>query len=402
MAEVVPFKGLYYNLDRVGEIGKVATPPYDVITPEMRQGFLQRHPYNIVRLILPASPKEAGETFGRWLEEGVFLQDELPSLYPYEQIFHHPGDGRRLERWGFVALVRLEDGAVIGHERTSEKVVEERLKLLEATGAQMGQVLGLFSDPEGEAGALLREATQKSPRFEFTDDEGVVHRLWQVSEPRLVEALTLRLRGQRLLIADGHHRYATAWRFRQLQRRRHPDAPEDAPFEFVAMYLTPLEAEGLVILPAHRLFKLPSDEVASEIWGRIEEYCRIRTVSDPADLLQALSRGQGIGLASKRGFFLLLPRDGGPLRGPLQEIDAALVDEVLVGGLGLEPVFTRDPEEALKGVEEAKFDMAFLLRPPRMQDVKRAVEAGLLMPKKSTYFYPKVATGLVIYPVSRL
>lgn len=217
MAEVVPFKGLYYN-PRVVRMAEVATPPYDVISPEMRQRFLRRHPLNIVRLILPPKAEEAAETLRRWRSDGIFLRDEEPSFYPYQQIFHHPQGGEKIERWGFIARVRLEEGAVIGHEQTSEEVVQERLRLLEATGAQMDQVFALYSDPEGETKALLIEATRGRPRFEFADDEGVTHRLWRLSDRRLVEALSLRLRQQRLLIADGHHRYATAWRFRQLQR----------------------------------------------------------------------------------------------------------------------------------------------------------------------------------------
>lgn len=403
MADIAPLKALYYDREKVKDIGLVATPPYDVISPEMRRRFLERHPYNIVRLILPDDYGGASRTFKEWLQKGVFRREESPSIYPYQQVFSPPEAEERLERWGFIALVRLEDGAVIGHERTMDDVVKDRLSVLESTGVQMGQIFSLFSDPKGEVERLIKEAVKGRPRFEFTDDEGVTHRLWQLSDPLLIKAVARRLQGQRLLIADGHHRYSTALRFRELMRQRYPEAPAAAPFEFVAMYLTPMESEGLLILPTHRLVPALPEEALKGVSERMERFFQRRTFSPQhqGELFRAIDRGEGLGFFRKgKGFALLLPRDGLPISGVLRRIDAALVDELLLRGLSVKVDLTRDREEAVRAVLEGRYEMAFLLRPPRVQDLKAVVEQGELMPKKSTYFYPKVASGLVLFPVA--
>lgn len=403
MAAIAPLKALYYNCHKVKDIGLVTTPPYDVISPEMRRRFLERHPYNIVRLILPEDYETASRTFKDWLQRGVFRREESPSIYPYQQVFSSPEGGQRLERWGFIALVRLEEGAVIGHERTMDDVVKDRLRVLETTGVQMEQIFSLFSDPKGEVMRLIKEGISGRARFEFTDDEGVTHRLWRLSDPPLIEAVARRLRTQRLLIADGHHRYSTALRFRELMRQRHQGAPATAPFEFVAMYLTPMESEGLLILPTHRLVPPLPDETLRGVSEQVERFFYMRTFppQQQGELFRAIDRGEGLGFLRKGGSLaLLLSRDGLPIPGVLRRIDAALVDELLLRGLSVKVDLTRDRQEAVKAVMEGRYEMAFLLRPPKVQDLKAVVEQGELMPKKSTYFYPKVASGLVLFPVA--
>lgn len=388
MPRIRPFRGLYYSKEKVGDLSQVVTPPYDVISPERKEEFLRRHPLNIVRLILPEGPEEARRTLSEWLKEGVFLWEERPCLYVLEQTF--PWDGITYRRWGIIALVELEEGAIDEHERTFDHVVRERLELLEATGLQTGEIFSLYSDPQGEVEALLEEATAVPPRFEVTDDEGTTHRLWALEDREVIYEVVARLQGKRLLIADGHHRFRTAL---ALRRKRKGQERGETPYDYACMYLSRMEAPGLLILPVHRAVYGLSEEEERAIRERISRYFSLEPI-DLAGLLSALREKRGIGVHWRgKGQGLLLPKGGLPVPPHLKEVDPFLVDELLLKDLSLDLHYVKGMKEALEA------DLAFLLRPVSAEAIRAVVGQGEVMPKKSTYFHPKVPTGLVLYRI---
>lgn len=385
MPRIKPFQGLFFS-EQV-EIKKVVTPPYDVISPEMKEEFLRRSPFNVVRLILPETPQEAKRTLCSWLKRGIFKREDKPSIYPYKQVFSH--DGKTYARWGFIGLVKLEDQALKEHENTMEEVVSERLNLLKLTGIQTGEIFSLYQDPKSEIEKAFKALEGERPRFELIDEEGVRHKLWVIKEPSFISFLQEKLREQRLLIADGHHRLKAAKALRDSLSIR----DEESPFNYVSMYLTNLLSEGLLILPVHRIVYGVEEE---SIRRRLREFFEVRET--PLELaLEAHRKEEAILFLPKKGNpELLFPLKDLPIPSHLQEVDSVLVDELILGGTGGKVSFTKDREEALRALSEGA-DMVFLLRGVKREVLERVVEKGEMMPKKSTYFYPKVLTGLVFY-----
>jgi len=383
--KIKPFRGLFFSEEV--EIKKVVTPPYDVITPRMKEEFLKRSPFNVVRLILPEGPEEAKKTLLAWLKKGVLKREEEPSIYPYKQVFSY--DGKTYTRWGFIALVELEDQALKEHENTMEEVVSERFTLLKITGIQTGEIFSLYQDAKGEIEKTFKALEGEKPKFELTDDEGVKHQLWTLKEPSLISFLQEKLQEQRLLIADGHHRLKAAKALRNYLGIK----DEDSPFNYVSMYLTDLLSEGLLILPVHRIVYGVEE---TSIMRKIREFFKVKETS--FDLaLEAHRKGEALVLFSKKGNpKLLFPLKDLPIPPHLEGVDSVLVDQLLLEETGGKISFTKDREEALRALCEGA-DMVFLLRGVKREVLERVVEKGEIMPKKSTYFYPKVLTGLVFY-----
>jgi uncharacterized protein (DUF1015 family) len=433
LLKIAPARGLYYNPRKIADLSLVATPPYDVIAPQEEGRYRGRHPYNIIRLILPAGEggvdkyQEAAHYVQEWEKEGVLIRDEKPSLYPYQQVFTSPS-GEMKKRNGFISLVRLEpwgQGSIIPHEGTSPKPVEDRLRLMEACGANLSQVFTLYSDPAGEVEGQLAEVWEYSPRYEFRDDDGVIHRLWQVDGRNLIAGVVKGMRDKTLLIADGHHRYKTALIYRDQMRERFPSYTERSPFEYTMLYLTPIEGEGLLILPTHRLVLPPASFDPDGFYTALKKYFSLHVLTfDDAGgekgaregLFKALDKKSparytfGLYIGGEKRYILLTPREGVKigelLRGypeVLQELDVTLMDSFILKELlkveGERVGLSKARDEALDEVHQGRYGAAFLLNPPSMQQVKRVVEAGEVMPRKTTFFYPKVATGLVIYKI---
>jgi len=383
--KIKPFRGLFFSEEV--EIKKVVTPPYDVITPRMKEEFLKRSPFNVVRLILPEGPEEAKRTLSAWLKKGILKREEEPSIYPYKQVFSY--DGKTYTRWGFIALVELEDQALKEHENTMEEVVSERFTLLKITGLQTGEIFSLYQDPKGEIEKTFGALEGEKPKFELTDDEGVKHQLWTLKEPSLISFLQEKLQEQRLLIADGHHRLKAAKALRDSLGIKDTNSP----FNYVSMYLTDLLSEGLLILPVHRIVYGVEEE---SIRRRLHKFFKVKETS--FDLaLEAHLEEEAIVLFSKKGNpKLLFPLKDLPIPPHLEGVDSVLVDWLLLEETGGKISFTKDREEALRALFEGA-DMVFLLRGVKREVLERVVERGEIMPKKSTYFYPKVLTGLVFY-----
>lgn len=423
MVQIAPFRALYYNPERIPDLALVATPPYDVITEEEAERFRRRHPHNMVHLILPRGEggyERAGCLLRQWEGAGVLIRDEIPSLYLYQQVFIAPS-GVRMVRNGFICLVRLEafgEGVILPHEETTSRPVEDRLRLMEACAANLSQVFALYSDPDREIEGYFAHLLQKEPRCAFGDDYGVIHRLWQLGDKGVITRVAAGMKQRPLLIADGHHRYKTSLIYRDIMRERYPAYTERSPFEYAMLYLTPMEGDGLLILPTHRLVNPRRPFAAEGFLSALKRYFDLREFpfSDEKGEVVARhslfaefdsdTRGHSFALYiyGEKRYIHLTAREGikDLLEGytaPLRELDVTVADGFIIKEL-LRPEeevgLMKDRDEALAAVHAGRYQVAILMRPPTIPQVRSVVRAGELMPRKTTYFYPKVASGLVI------
>ncbi len=404
---VRPFQGLRYDPARHPAFSVVA-PPYDVITMADRMRLVARSNRNVVRLILPdvGRAENARRLLDEWRADGTLVQEEAPCLYRTEETFIGP-DGVQRVREGMIALVGLPDGdgTILPHERTMPSIVEDRLRLLRATHAQPSPILVTYDDPDGEIDAALRAGSEPTPVIDLTDDHGTHLRMWRVPESDITDRIHATLAQRRLLIADGHHRYATALAFRDAH-------PEDPSANAMMMYLTNGASPGLVIFPIHRIVGGIDTAGQEALPDRLAEAgFEVREAGDGVvQLEQAMAP-----IPHDHGVFGLVRRGHPPLlvsappeeraQTPLERIDAVMLQDRILGpllGLTAEVVATTDrirytaySDDAAAKVEESG-DVAFILRAPSVREVENVALAGQVMPQKSTYFYPKTLDGLVI------
>jgi uncharacterized protein (DUF1015 family) len=445
MAYIAPFRALRYDPLRVS-LAQVVTQPYDKITSEMQERYYAESTHNLVRIILgkrePCREQDnvytrAAGFFQEWRREGIFVQDTRPSMYSYSQRFIAPGGQFEYERRGFIALGRLEDysaGVVFRHEQTLAKPKADRLDLLRATRAHFGQLFMLYSDT-GEIDNLL--AGDASPDIDIKDEYGVVHRVWKISDPALIELVRSKMRDKKLIIADGHHRYETALNYRNERRAAagtgphvprecsvtnamlDPEPAEPAPYELVMMTFVNMNNEGLLILPTHRVVHGLDSFSLEEFLAGSRKYFKVEEVDSAVDtagathvLREAGRAGTALLAASARHAFLLhTPRASESLFAGLslrqRALDVVQLHKVVletVLGLSEESIrnqenisYLRDAGEALHRVRRGGANLAFLMNPVRMEQVRDVAFAGEVLPQKSTDFYPKLLTGLTIY-----
>jgi uncharacterized protein (DUF1015 family) len=404
----------------------------------------------LVRIILGKAESSSGlnenqytraaDYFSQWRRDGIFLHDPEPSLYAYVQTFVAPGGKTEMSRRGFVTLGQIEDYSakiVFRHEQTLAKPKADRLDLLRATRAHFGQIFMLYSDPQGEIEASL--ASDKHPDIELRDEYGVLHQLWKVSDPEIIELVRTKMRDKKLIIADGHHRYETALNYRNERRAAElasvtTDLSEHSkenkvlrhrpqqlpPYEMVMMTCVNMDSPGLVILPTHRVVHGLNSFSAEALREKARQYFSVEEV-DPsinAARATALLREAGhagtaiLGITANRAFLFDTPKSfGSNLFGGLslrqQSLDIVQLHKCLLEGvLGisedairdqLNVSYVRDAEEALSRVRNDGANVAFLLNPVRMQQVRDIALAGEVLPQKSTDFYPKLLSGLAIY-----
>jgi uncharacterized protein (DUF1015 family) len=438
MASIYPFRAWRYN-PAVVRLEEVVTQPYDKISPAMQEAYYQRSPYNLVRIILGLPElfdAERGENvysraardFKAWRAQSVLVQEKDPSIFAYLQRFRVPGSNQIKERRGFIALGRLHeyaDQVIFRHEQTLSKPKSDRLNLLKATRAHFGQIFMLYSDPAGTIDKILYDDPGPCDA-EVTDEYGVLHRVWRVSDPAVIRLLTSTMADKKLIIADGHHRYETALgyakEFVPAARARtehnahslpHPPFPEAA----VMMTFVNMDSDGLVILPTHRVvhglgcFNPASFAASAATYFSIEKLPN----SSAASHLDKLRQQSGVAfIAITRNDTLLLrsrpdavaaaltglPENQRQL--DLSHLHTIILDRLL--GLDAEKVreqtnlrYLRDASEALDQVQRAEADIAFLTNPVTMEQLREVAFAGSVMPQKSTDFYPKLLSGLTIY-----
>ena len=445
MAYITPFRALRYDSQRVSP-SSVITQPYDKITPQMQEAYYTASPYNLVRLILGKREPSDGEKcnvysraadfFRDWRRQGIFLQDSQPSIYAYSQQFTVPGTSKRAERRGFIALGRVEDYAaniVFRHEQTLAKPKADRLELLRATRAHFGQIFMLYDDSGGIDSLLNQEVTATT---ELTDEYGVLNRIWRVSEPGLIDLVRAKMRDKKLIIADGHHRYETALNYRNERRSvstQSVGAPrersgsvmvraleeEDAPYELVMMTFVNMNSPGLVILPTHRVVHgLPSFDpetflTSARAYFNVEEVDPTVNASRATAILREAGHVSSTLLAvtSSRVFLLHSPKAPSSMFPGLsirqQSLDVVQLHKVLLEGvLGLSEEsirnqqnlsYIRDAAESMKMVRDGNANVAFLMNPCRMEQVRDIAFASEVLPQKSTDFFPKLLSGLTIY-----
>jgi uncharacterized protein (DUF1015 family) len=431
MADIHPFRALRYDSQQL-KLSDVVTQPYDKISPAMQARYYELSQHNLVRIILGRRGEtdtdkfnvysRASEYLHDWRSGGVLRQDAQPALYLYSQNFTIPGTRDVAERRGLIALGRIHDYSdqvVYRHEQTLSKPREDRLNLLRATRAHFGQIFMLYSDPAHEVDSLLLKHAGDEPEMSVLDEYEVLHRVWAIRDPELVRTVQERFCAKKLLIADGHHRYETALAYRNEQRAQLGAVDRDAPHEFVMMTLIPMESRGLVILPTHRIVQsLPTydREQMLESARRYFDIDRIdlRTESRSATTLldEAGTSGTAFVAVTRQGPYLM--------RAKKRSIEDALsyvsdrqrgLDVVQLHKIMLERVlgiseeairnqehvvYERDAFEAISRVRQGA-NVAFLMNPARIEQVRDIAFAGEVLPQKSTDFYPKLLSGLVIY-----
>ena len=417
MADVQPLRALHYDLAKVGSLNDVAAPPYDVIDPEQRRRLADRSPYNVVRVDLPEGDpggrdmySEAATIFERWQQEGAIVRDDEPALWTVTQDYTGP-DGRELTRHGVFARVRVEDygpGRIRPHERTHPGPKEDRLRLTRATKANLSPIFSLYDDPTDATAAVLDAA---EPFGEQTDDDGTVNRLGRVTDPAAIEAFQSALAPAELLIADGHHRYETARVYAE-------EVGGEGEHRYVLMCLVALQDEGLTVFPTHRLIRDTTPQTQEALGTTLRELFTVEEI-DQADLRPPDGEGPltmgYIDSHFKRAFRLTLKDQASAdealhdMPEPYRHLDTAVLEAlVLKGPLGLSEDdiahlnglgYSRTDDEALQLVLSAEYDAAFFLRSTPIEQVRAIAAAGVNMPPKSTYFFPKVPTGLLFNPL---
>lgn len=422
MAEIRPLKALRYCLDKAGEIGSLVCPPYDIISGEQRQALLDKNPYNMVRLELPQGEdpyREAAETLAQWLAQGVLRADMDEGIYLYEEEFQDKVDHGAVKKLrGIICLVRLEDfssGVVLPHEETLSKAKEDRFQLMRATNCNFSQIYSLYRDEAHTTRRRMdRLAETCSPRYEFSDGL-ITHRLWVVNDPVSIGALREDFTGRKLYIADGHHRYETALRYRDYLREQGEFNPSA---DFVMMFLTDMEDPGLVVFPTHRLVKGLKDfsgESLLSACGKWFDLCPQPSRSATEAALEKLYKESrhAFGLFCDGGWHVLSLREESVMDSLLPEksqayrrLDVTILHSLILEGvLGIDKenmanqkslTYTRSAEEAETSVLAGESQCCFLLNPTRVEEIGAVAAAGEKMPQKSTYFYPKLITGLVM------
>ena len=429
MADLRPFRALRYNPQKV-TAAQVVTQPYDKITAAMQEQYYAASPFNLVRIILGRSQPDDNTTdnvytraasFGRqWREQGILQQDSASSIYPYSQTFTAPS-GKNFERRGFISLGRVEDYSakvVFRHEQTLAKPKADRLDLLRATRVHYEQLFLLYED-SGEIDSLL--ASSIRPTIDVSDEYGVAHRVWQVSDAAIISSVQAKMHDQKLVIADGHHRYETALNFRNECRAASSSTPNrDAPYEFVMMTFVNMNDPGLLILPTHRVVhSLPSFAVdeflkASREVFELEDVDPAIDAAEVTALLQQRGRAGTalLGVTANRAFLLHSPKPAAAkffsgLSPRQQSLDVVQLHKVLLENclqISEDAIrnqqnvsYFREPGEALAQVREGKAQIAFLMNAVRMEQVRDIAFAGEVLPQKSTDFYPKLLSGLTIY-----
>ena len=427
MADIRPFRALRYDLARL-PAAQVMTQPYDKISPAMQENYYTLSPYNLVRIILGRrqdGDNVAGNVYTRaaeygkkWREEGILKQDSAPSIYRYTQTFRAPS-GNKFERKGFIALGRVEDYSaqvVYRHEQTLAKPKADRLDLLRATRVHYEQLFLLYED-SGEIDQAL--ATTEEPTIDVSDEYGVAHRVWQSSSAPVIQAVQARMGDQKLVIADGHHRYETALNFRN-ECRRGGQVDAEAPSEFVMMTFVNMNDPGLLVLPTHRVvhslgsFSIDAFHKSSTELFQVEEVASDLDPARATSLLQEKGRNRTalLAVAANRALLLSSPKPAtskylAGLSHRQQSLDVVQLHKVLleaVLGLSEESIrnqqnlsYLRDAAEAMEQVRKGQANVAFLLNPCPVEKVRDIAFAGEVMPQKSTDFYPKLLSGLTAY-----
>ncbi len=434
--ELRPFRGILYHPTHFEDLFALLAPPYDVISPQERDVYYQRHPYNVVRLIY--GKDEAGDTpddnrytraaqyLHTWLQQGVLRRDPEPAMYLCTEEYGLP-DGTRRERQGLIALCRLEPydrGIVLPHEETSAVPKRMLFDLRSAVEANLSQIFALYADNTGKLQEILTAQRQQPQRLSFRDQDQMLHRVWAISEPLALKEIRQVMADGWALIADGHHRYETCLDYQQMMRQSMPHATGEEWFNFVMMYLTDIHDPGLTILPTHRVLRGLSPTFVQQLPTYLRDTCELKEFPYRSQAEQEAQRRQLMDEMRRRDpgahvfglytgentFWRLTYRGSLATRSPMTShngkgstLDVSLLHDLLLEKvLGIDVredgiAFTQDDATAVDLVARQEYQVAFLLNPTRVEQIVEPAMAGKRMPRKSTYFYPKLLTGIVMH-----
>lgn len=426
MARITAFEPYIYNQELLQQIERLIAPPYDVIPPERLAELRRLHPNNITHLTLPEGEgaekyERAGRIFSEWLSTGVLVRRGHPALYLYAQTFEHPETGQEITRTGFIGALRLEpfsNGTILPHERTLSGPREDRLSLMETTAANLEAIFGMYPDPDGGSLELLhRELAKTEPMIDVTDQGGVRHRLAEIDDAATIEALSRAVARGNVYIVDGHHRYETAWNYRALRRNAEPDLPEGDRVDSIMTFLSPMSDPGLVILPTHRIVhSIPSfnfEELLDALAASFDltpyespeaGFKGLRGASDSIALL-LMVHGNTVLATLKTG---LDASDlvGADLPKEVAELDISVLHIFLLERLlGIDRsaqelqrnlTYAKSTADAIAALNHPETQLVIGVNPTRFDQVKAVAGSGHVMPQKSTYFFPKLASGLLV------
>jgi len=416
MADVIPFRGLLYNVPKVSSVAgsDLLAPPYDIITPEAQEALYNRSPYNIVRIDFGKKFPEDGETDNRytrakafldaWVAEGVLINSRRPCFYSYEVSYKIGGKAKTLR--GFLGLVKLEPlgkGNIHPHEYTHSKPKKDRLDLMRICSANISPIFSLYNSSAKKTSAVLEDVNRATPYIDAVDNDGAAHRLWEIADPGAIETIRQELEDKAVFIADGHHRYETALEYqKEMKAGKAGLSAEHSvgehPYDYVLMFLSNMADEGLTILPTHRLVK----DIPADALDLLANDFDIEEMRDDFDIAAAIEGRRDVyGLYTGGRTWRRLSYKGEGFFGvpqALKDLDVTILhDLVFKQLLDIDRVsYEMDVDRCLQAVRDGEFSAAFFLNPTQVYDVERVALASLRMPPKSTYFYPKLMTGMTI------
>ena len=429
MIRIVPFRGVFYNRKKIRDLAKVIAPPYDVISKTDQERLYKKSPYNFVRLDLS---QEAGsydtvaQTFNEWQDQGILERDDQPAIYFLSQRFKLKG-GETKERLGFFALTELQDfagGDIRPHEKTHDAPKEDRLRLMLACHAQLSPIFALYAQPKQTINRILAVAVEGvAPWIEVEEDSGDHCRLWRITDAAVMQKIEHEMKDQQLLIADGHHRYEATLNYRDHLRRERGQWTGREAFNYIMAYFANMNDDNVVILPTHRLVRGYAHKPFLELEDALQTYFYVeqhpKTPEGKSSFLKALKaaakKHRAIGASFKRDprYLILrlknkriMQRLAKDLSAPLRDLDVTMLHSLILEHiLGMAPeqqesgdalCYSQDEEAVLQALEKEDFQAAFLMNAPKAEEVLAIAASGEKMPQKSTYFYPKLSSGLIV------
>jgi uncharacterized protein (DUF1015 family) len=439
MADILPFKGILYNPKKVNRLANVITPPFDVISSKEQDQFYDSSPFNMIRLIRGKSTaydtrvnnphSRAADYMATWLTKRILIQDDEPAFYLTTLDFE--ADRQSYRRYGLIVLVPIssyDQGIILPHERTFTNIKSERLELMKACHTNFSPIFSMIPDDNKTMLEAMQQLTaQVEPDISFAAKDGCRHKLWRIVDPDAVKKFTDTIRNKKIYIADGHHRYETALNYSNWMHAKNPELPQEHPANFVMMYLSSMADPGLIIRPAHRLLREVPQLALDQLLEKARSFFEVEELSFREDqrksaLLSFVDKLKGNGEQSLIGMCMkgrntfyrlnLINTDslseiiGSDLSGPLKQLDVVIMTRLLFveylkfdqARLDNEKLiaYSTSAQEAVNRVARGEIDVCFLLNPTTVQQVRNVADEGLIMPRKATYFYPKVTTGLVI------
>ena len=423
MAVIKPFRGMRFDTDKAGELKTLCCPPYDIISEEQRKAFIAQNPYNVIRLELPKEGEDvyarAGEVLDLWRRKGILIHEDKPAVYIYEMEFNAYNKRRTVK--GIIARVKVEEfskGVILPHEFTLSKAKTDRFNLMKATNCNFSQIYALYMDSAHTTLRTIDALSKIDAAYRFTDGDRITHRLWVVTDEKVIAKLTADFADRKLYIADGHHRYETALNYRDYCRANGISKEGDAQ-DYQMIYLVDMEHPGLVVFPTHRLVRDLEDFDKDKVLAGCEEYFGIEKYTSVGNMNTVLGEKYREGkkafafYCGKGEWYLLTLKDIDVMAKVLpdvskasQQLDVSVFHSlILEKTMGIEKenmanqvnlTYTKFFEEAIVGVDRGDFCCSFILNPTRVTEIRDVAAAGEKMPQKSTYFYPKMITGMVM------